>query len=157
VDIMQALDRGNTDDERLLLLGRGEDYGLGWELWLHQAELRPGWYPLVFRWPGGGSGTGTPLHPGTGLAGLRGVDQMDPRPWIVGLHGEIGKQFDSVHVEFEDGSRQDAVLLKPPDLPVNFFVVLVSKRPKKLVARTALGQDDLLDDPVPDFAGFSDK
>ncbi len=144
---MRDLARG-LDDERLLLLGQGEDHGVAWELWLHQSELRSGWHPLLFRWPGGGSGDGTPLRAGAGLAGTRGVGELDPRRGLVYLKGEIGKQFNSVHVDFGDGTTKDAVLLRQPDLPVNFYVVLADKRPTKLVAVLLGGGSEWIDDPM---------
>jgi hypothetical protein len=50
---------------------------------------------------------------------------------------------------FDDGSRKEATLVEPADLPVNFYVLLVERRPVRLEALHHFGGGEWVDEPVP--------
>jgi hypothetical protein len=136
-------------DDEPLLLGEGEDFGLPWKLWLQHSPMQAGTPRLRLRLPAGGGGGSTPLRGGARLAGSRSCGVAERQRRLVHLTGEIGKQFKAVHVMFADGTTKEAVLLRRPDLPVNFYVVLVDRRPTKLVALLPFGGGEWVVIPCP--------
>ena len=132
------------------LLGQGEDLSLPWTLWLEQSPAQSGTHMLMLRFDNSGGGGSTSLCRGAPLAGSRSSGVADWQRRLVYLIGEIGKQFTAVHAEFSDGTIKGALLLRQPDLPVNFYVVLLDRRPTRLVALLPFGGGEWVDNPVPE-------
>ena len=68
------------------------------------------------------------------------------------MTGAISKRYDSVYAAFSDETKKAATMIDLHDLPVKFYVLLVGRRPVRLVATYsfARGGGEWVDDPIGD-------
>jgi hypothetical protein len=145
-----AVSGGDEIRDQRVLLGRGKDLGVAWELWLNEVLPYPAQSALWLRiLPRCGAGGTARLQRGAPLRSdrLTGVAKRDSG--VVFVTGPIGHQFKTVQAEFADGTTKDAVLLKKPELPVAFYVLFVERRPTRVLGLHHLGGGEWIEGPVP--------
>ena len=132
-------------------VGEGSDpeFGIAWTLVLSNSHV-PGQQMLRLNVEGGGGGGGTTIvRRGAPLNASRSYGITDRKRGIAHLTGAVGKQFGSVYAEFDDGSTKEATMVSAHDLPVQFYVLFVDRRPARLVGTDVLGHGgEWVNDPL---------
>ncbi len=98
---------------------------------------------------GGRHGGGINLR-APGRLGTRFYAFVDQDRQIASVVGTRPLDCDRVFAEFEDGSEKDAVLIEPRNAPLKFYMLLVNRRPSRLVATSSLdaGGGEWVNDPI---------
>src|SRR5438309_6133252 len=115
----------------------GTDIGLAWSLTVDiDVETQTVSHYLSVGSHGGGGGPstlGSSLHDGYHAC------IADMARNVVAFVSQVRPDF-AVYAEFDDQSTKDATLLMPPGIPVFFCVLLLDRRPRRVVAVRRIGK-----------------
>ena len=126
----------------------GTDLGLEWSLTVGvDDETQMVSHYLSVGRHGGGGGT-SPL--GTSLLDGYHACLADAERNVVGFLSQVRPDF-AVYAAFDDQSTKDATLLMPPGISICFCLLLLDRRPRRVVAVRRIGREggQWLDDPIP--------